>query len=377
MRRILILGGYGASGWRTARWLLRETDCSVVLAGRHEQRAAALAGRLNEEFPGRRVSATMADAASAASLDAAFRDVDLVLVCSTTAPYAEQVARTALARGIDYLDIHFSPRVPAALEGLAASIQQAGRCFITQAGFHPGLLAPLVRFAAGRLTECRKATVGLLMNLRLEPSATSGAELIEELGDYQGRVFEFGQWRRAGWRDRRRIDFATPFGERVCYPLDFPEVRRLPQEHGLSDLGCYVAGFNWFVDSLVLPAVVLLGKVRRGLGTSWLRRCFVWGINTFTREPLGVVFALQAEGSNEGVPALLRVRLRHDDGYEMTAIAVVACLKQYLDGTIRRPGLWLMGEVVEPVQLFGDLERMGVAIEVSEQAAVSEMGRSV
>ena len=79
MVQTLILGGYGGVGRRTARRVLSETDCSVVLAGRHEDQAEALAGLLNKEFTGGRVTAVAADAASPASLEAAFQGVDLVI----------------------------------------------------------------------------------------------------------------------------------------------------------------------------------------------------------------------------------------------------------------------------------------------------------
>jgi saccharopine dehydrogenase (NAD+, L-lysine-forming) len=61
----------------------------------------------------------------------------------------------------------------------------------------------------------------------------------------------------------------------------------------------------------------------------------------------------------------MSVVLRHPDGYEFTGIAVVACLKQYLDGLIAHPGLWLMGQTVEPARLFADLKHMGVCVETS------------
>jgi saccharopine dehydrogenase (NAD+, L-lysine-forming) len=63
------------------------------------------------------------------------------------------------------------------------------------------------------------------------------------------------------------------------------------------------------------------------------------------------------------------VELRHPDGFEFSAIPVLACLRQYLDGSIARPGVWLMGEVVEPKRLFADMERMEVLIKTTVEAA--------
>jgi hypothetical protein len=47
----------------------------------------------------------------------------------------------------------------------------------------------------------------------------------------------------------------------------------------------------------------------------------------------------------------------------LTAIPVVAFVEQYLDGSARKPGLWMMGHIVEPVRLMKDMEAMGANIE--------------
>jgi hypothetical protein len=55
-------------------------------------------------------------------------------------------------------------------------------------------------------------------------------------------------------------------------------------------------------------------------------------------------------------------RIAHPDGYEMTAIPVVAYLLQYLDGTARKDGVHMMGHIVEPARLFNDMQKMGVQV---------------
>ncbi|NNE46042.1 MAG: hypothetical protein HKN37_05210 [Rhodothermales bacterium] len=51
--------------------------------------------------------------------------------------------------------------------------------------------------------------------------------------------------------------------------------------------------------------------------------------------------------------------------YWFTAIPAFACLLQWLDGTIRKPGLWLQGTAVEPDRFMVDLGRLGIQVEVS------------
>ena len=66
------------------------------------------------------------------------------------------------------------------------------------------------------------------------------------------------------------------------------------------------------------------------------------------------------------------MRLAHDDAYVLTAVPAVACLLQYLNGSIQQPGLWFQANVVEPIQFFKDIERLGVSIRLSEASPHTE-----
>jgi hypothetical protein len=48
-------------------------------------------------------------------------------------------------------------------------------------------------------------------------------------------------------------------------------------------------------------------------------------------------------------------------------------LLQYLEGSGRRPGLWMMGHLAEPVRLMKDMEKMGVLVQTSEARQTSEV----
>lgn len=371
---ILLLGGYGNTGTLLARWLLQETDARLVIAGRSLEKAEHLAVELKQADPkeANRISTRRADASDPASLAAALQGVDLLLVASSTAQYARQVAQAAIDAHADYLDIQFSTQKIAALISLAGEIERAGLCFITDGGFHPGLPAALVRYAATQLDPLHSAIVGSVIkinwrNLHL-PDETA-IELVQGLGDYQPLVFRQGDWQKAGWRDAwayRSMDFGDPFGKQYCAPMFLEEMRNLHQViPTLVETGFYVGGFNWFVDWLVLPLAMAGLRLFGGAALKPAVRLMRWGLQNFSKPPYSTLLKLEARGNRLGQPATLNLTLSHEDGYQFTAIPVVACLLQYLDGSIRRAGLFTQANLVDPTRLIADMQRMGVRVEAT------------
>jgi len=361
---ILILGGYGNTGKYLAPLLLSQTDVRLVLAGRNKEKAQQFAAQLNDQFKGDRVSGVFADASNITSLNQVFKDVDFVLVASSTVKYVQEVATAALESGVDYLDIQYSQKKVPILKSLEKEIEKAGLCFITEAGFHPGLPAAMVRFVAPNFSCLKKAIVSSVIRPeKVLPLSDSLYELVEEFKDYQSLFYKDGNWLKAKMRDMRKIDFGGQFGQQYCFPMFLEEMRPLPELFpSIKETGFYIAGFNWFVDWFVTPLIVLALKIFPQKGIRPMGKLMHWGIKTFSSPPYGVVLKIEAEGEKDGEKKKMIVSAFHEDGYQFTAIPVVACLLQYLDGSIRKPGLWMMGHIVDPLRLIEDMKRMGVQI---------------
>jgi hypothetical protein len=368
-RTILILGGYGNTGQPLARLLMEETDAHLVLAGRSLDRAQATAAELNARFDGDRATGAYADASIPSSLRQAFKDVDLVVVASSTSEWVDNIASAALEARIDYLDVLYSTQKMDVLQSMSEQIESAGCCFITDGGFHPGLPAALIRYVAPSFDHLEVADIGSVIKIDwagLDVGLTTMEELVNEFLDFQTLAFRDGAWQQTGWVSMMKpmtMDFGREFGRQYCLPMFLEEMRAIPELYpDIQETGFFVGGFNWFVDWFISPIVVLALRLWPQQAKTPMARLMDWGLKTFSKPPYGTLLKLEARGTKDGRPGAVDVTVYHEDGYFLTAVPVAACLLQYLDGSIRKPGLWLQAYIVEPNRLMWDMERLGIEI---------------
>lgn len=363
--RIGILGGYGNTGIRVAHLLASRTPAKLVLLGRDETRlkkaSEALSGDTSPEI-------VQVDGANEQDLLKAFENLDLVIVASSSIDHVKKVAGAAIRTGTDYFDVNLSTTAKiSVLKSLEPKINEKDLCFITDGGCHPGLPAAMVRFAAGRISTLQTAVVGGKFDLdwrALSFSEDTSVEFMDELKSMDMSAYVNGQWRK-GWKYARTFDFGPRFGRWNCVPMGIEEMRELPGKiSSLRETGFFVAGFGRMVDYVIMPFCFLALSVapdRKNV----IARFFLKGLKRFASSGRGAVIVLEADGRGPDTGGLT-IRISHADAYHLTAVPVVACVSQYLDGQ-RKPGLWTQGNFVEPVRFFEDLAAMGLDIEIVER----------
>ncbi len=362
MKKILILGGTGFAGKLIARHLLAQSDAEITIASRRREKAQALADDFARQYPGR-ATAVRAEAADEASLRAVFSGHAMVVVASPTTAHVGKVAQVALETGTDYLDVQLGAKKYTLLKSLSGEIERAGRCFITEAGFHPGLPSALVRYAAANLDTIERAVTAGYLGINTEiPYSEAIDELVDLFKNFQAQIYTDGRWTKPGAWLMRKIDFGGDIGVKQCYSMFFEELRDLPTMYpSLKEVGFFISESHWFTDMVVMPIAFVMLKVmpyaKRTIG-----RFIWWGMMKFRKPPFRTELLVQASGCHAGQPTEFEAAVSHSDAYELTAIPVVAALLQYLDGSACKPGLWMMGQLVEPSRLMTDMKRMGVKL---------------
>ncbi|MCA9522467.1 MAG: saccharopine dehydrogenase NADP-binding domain-containing protein [Myxococcales bacterium] len=356
--RIAVLGAAGAVGRVLVRLLLENSDAGLVLAGRTKTKLDQLAKSFREHVDVARYHVAVADASDPVSMRNAFEGVDVVVNATTASRDCLTIARVCVEIGSDYLEMNLAQT----LTPLADAAKARGVALIDQAGFHPGLPAPLIRWARARLDSLECARIFMAMDPDFE-TPLSALELVDAVGENRGALVRGGTWRRATYRDLLSRDFGGKWGKKKCFPLEMPELRRVAEEIGLDEAGVYAAGFNAFIDNVVFPINMLAYKIHKGWGRATLSRMIHWGAKRFSKPGSAVCFLLAAKGTQGGTTRELEARIDHDDALLFTAAPVLAAIEQLDDGSARRPGLEMMGVVVDPERLFRDLERHGIRIQ--------------
>ena len=148
------------------------------------------------------------------------------------------------------------------------------------------------------------------------------------------------------------------------------ELQDLPRRYpSLKDCGFFVAGINPIVDNLIFPLVFAGIKISPFKRHTWLTGLLKWGL-AFSRPPYIIELVAVSSGSlgNNGIPHQATARICHSDGYFVTAVPVVAAIMQYLDGSIRRPGIWLQANCVDENRIAEDMAIMGLPVSVTLEA---------
>lgn len=253
--RTLVLGGYGNFGARICRALAADPSIRLLVGGRDESRARALAGELGPGTEGIAVDL------AAPGFSAVLQRLGVELLIHSAGPFQGQSYRVALAAaraGAHYIDLadgrRFVCDFPAALD---ASFRAAGRVGISGASTVPALSSAVVE----ELTRHWRAVDSVDICIAPAQTAPRGKATLAAVLSCCGepiQVWDEGRWQaRRGWAGPARVRFAR-MRSRLGALCDIPDLELFPARYGVANRVMFRAALEVGVTQRAFAALAAL-----------------------------------------------------------------------------------------------------------------------
>jgi predicted dinucleotide-binding enzyme len=240
MRRVLVLGGYGAFGARVAERLTRAGDIEVIVAGRSEQKARDLAGRLAGRTGGK-VAGLRLDATAIAASD--LGPIRPAVIVNASGPYQGQgygLAKACIAAGVHYVDLADTRAFVTGIASLDEAARAAGVLVTSGASSVPAVSGAVLDACAPHLAVLESATIVVAPGNSFEPGRATAQSILSGLGQ------RIGGWGNTpsgghGWQGLRRVRMPG-LGGRWLGLVDTPDLDLFPRRYsGLRRVRVYAA----------------------------------------------------------------------------------------------------------------------------------------
>lgn len=334
--RVLVLGGYGNFGSLIVRRLATIEGLRVLVGGRDQKRASALAA----EVGGEAVCLDMNQPTLAGRL----RELRVDMLISTAGPFQGQdyrVARAAIAAGAHYADLADARAFVCGIAELDRAARSAGVLVCSGASSVPALSAAVVDEFLPLFARLDAIDHGISSSAKIPGLATLQAVL-----GYCGkplRVWRDGQWQTAhGWQGLSAHRFPAPLGRRWMALCDVPDLELFPARYpGLrqvrfsAGLGLRATHFGTWA----LSWLVRLGPLRNAASLGNGLQRIATALEPLGDGRSGMYVELRGEGA-DGRPLALcwDLQASDDQGPYIPCMAAVALARKLAAGQLTACG---------------------------------------
>ncbi len=270
--------GLGAIGFVTAQDLAAGADFDRLTLADFSLRAIErVKARVGEPS---KVTYQQIDAGDGAALEAAFRDVDLV-INALEPSFNVSVMQACLRSRANYMDLaqggpRYHTGTPDSFEflGWSQQFKDIGLLGILGMGMDPGVTNILARYGADRMDRVWHIGVRDGDNAVVPGmegtffTLWSPAIAIEECL-MPAMIWEDGEHKRIGVFEEAEIfPFPEPLGPQECYTVDHEEAKTIPLYlPGIQEKGLKRCEFKYQLDADFIDVMKVLGKL--GLNSPW------------------------------------------------------------------------------------------------------------
>lgn len=360
------MGGYGVVGRRIAARLAREFPDRVVVAGRDEQRAAALCRELGHGARSRRI-----DVDDVATVRNALDGVGTVMTC--VAQRELHLLRTAIDRGVAYTDI--APRLAfwQGAEEMSAEAKRTGARILLGAGLSPGISNMMAAQLAKVLGRVDRIETAILLSLGDEYGPDSLHHVLEAVTQPFSVVRDGSREEAVPFGEGRQVGFPEPIGARTAYLFPWSDVVYYPKTLGVrSALGRFALEPSWVGT---LASLLVRAGARR-----WLKRP---GVLQGHRSAIDRLKRLYKERDLFGLVVtaasgdrLARMTLAGRHQSNATADSAAEFARALASGDVGEAGVWLPEQVIPREGFFARLAALGWKVATEEPSGAGEGSRA-
>lgn len=362
--RVLVLGGYGNFGTLIARRLSSIAGIRVLVGGRDQKRASALA----EEIGGEAVCLDMNQPTLASRL----RELRVDLLISTAGPFQGQdyrVARAAIQAGAHYADLADARAFVCGITELDRAARSAGVLVCAGASSVPALSAAVIDDLLPRFARLDSIEHGISSSAKIPGLAT-----LEAVLGYCGKPmdqYRDGRWQSVhGWQGLSRHRFPAPLGTRWLAHCDVPDLALFPARYPSVRQVSFSAGLGLRITHFgtwALAWLVRMGLLRNVASLSE-------GLHRLARvmEPLGdghsgMYVTLRGEGT-DGRPLVLcwELQASDDQGPNIPSMAAVALARKLAGGNLAARGAQACVGLLSLDEYLAELEGLPIRHGVRE-----------
>jgi saccharopine dehydrogenase-like NADP-dependent oxidoreductase len=365
MPTVLVLGGYGFFGQRISAALASIASLRVLIAGRDQARASAIASAI-----GLPVGHAVALDAHAPDLADDLRRLQVDLLIHTAGPFQGQdysVARAAIKAGCHYIDLADGRQFVAGVSSLSALACAAGVAAISGASSVPALSSAVIDRYLPKFGRLEAIRMGISSGGRAPGLATVRG--VFSYGGKPVRSWQNGAWIDTyGWLDLHRHRFPQPLGKRWLGSCDIPDLELFPRRYPTVRTVSFHAGFASEAGHLVVWG--LAGLVRSGVLRDMtalarpLNRLSQW-LEPIVSDKGGMFVTLEGQGK-DGAPLRINWNLiaEENQGPHIPCGAAIALARKFGSGaSLPRGAMPCMGlltveEFLEPLSDLRISERV-------------------
>lgn len=332
----LVVGGYGEVGRCIVAELTRRWPGHVVVAGRNEAKARAMAARWNG-----RVQTRHLDLSAPASFAAALAGIGVVVVC--VEQQETDFVDACLQGGIHYVDVSASYAFLRRVEALQPLARAHGATCVLSVGLAPGVTNLLARRVVDALERTEHVDIDILLGL----GDVHGPAAIEWMLANAHRKYSIGEGPHARvvtpFREPRRVELPAPFCRRTTYAFDFADQHALARTLAIPSAQTRLC----FDSALVTLTLASLAALRALRLLRWRRlrqlmaRLLGWA-------PFGssaFVTRVSATGTSNGRRTEASAFVRGDGEARATGVVAAFVAEQLLEG--QPPGVWHIDQLVD------------------------------